>query len=179
MGGQWRRVSRCQVKAGDCYHFLAEEALGERGENGKLRFPNNPATSKNTQLIAAAVTCGFRLADQGGFRDTIEETDKGPLRRVEWMIDGSSRGQFRTVKQGVEEIEFPEFRERYESDEWCHENPDHPITHLAWGFRAHSLYVDSVKVSKPCALIRKGNQTAIIHPDLPEEKKRKLLSFFK
>ena len=167
------------MKPGDSYHYIAEEALGEKGENGKFRFPVNPATSATTQLVSAAVTCGFKLADPGGFHHTIEQTDKGPLRRIEWMIDGSSRGQFRTVKNGVEEIEFPEFRSRYESDEWCRENPDHPITHLAWAFRAFTLYGDSVRQSKPSALIRKGNQTAIIHPDLPEDKKRKLLSFFK
>ena len=167
------------MKPGDSFHYVAEEALGEKGENGKFRFAVNPATSLTTQLMAAAVTCGFKLAESCKFQHTIEQTDKGPLRRIEWMIDGKSRAHFRTVKNGVEEIEFPEFRARYESDAWCRENPDHPITHLAWAFRAFTLYGDSVRQSKPAALIRKGNQTAIIHPDLPDDKKRKLLSFFK
>lgn len=167
------------MKPGDSFHYIAEEAIGEKAENGKIRFPVNPATSTTTQLIAAAVTCGFKLHESGGFQYTIEQTEKGPLRRIEWIIDGASRAHFRTVKNGVEEIEFPEFRSRYESDEWCRENPDHPITHLAWAFRAFRLYGDSVRQAKPAALIRKGNQTAIIHPDLPEDKKRKLLSFLK
>ena len=134
------------MKPGDSFHYVAEEALGEKGENGRFRFAVNPATSLTTQLMAAAVTCGFKLAESCEFQHTIEQTDKGPLRRIEWMIDGKSRAHFRTVKNGVEEIEFPEFRARQ---------------------------------SKPAALIRKGNQTAIIHPDLPDDKKRKLLSFFK
>ena len=167
------------MKPGDSFHYIAEEAVGEKAENGKFRFPLNPATSPTTQLIAAAVTCGFKLNGSGGFQYTIEQTEKGPLRRIEWIIDGASRANFRTLKNGVEEIEFPEFRSRYESDEWCRENPDHPITHLAWAFRAFRIYGNSVRQSKPAALIRKGNQTAIIHPDLPEEKKRKLLSFLK
>lgn len=179
MGGERRCLSLRQVKPGDSFHYIAEQALGEKSENGKVRFPGNPATSPTTQLVAAAVTCGFRLSENCGFQHTIEQTDKGPLRRIEWMIDGSSRAHFRTVKFGVEELEFTEFRSRYESDEWCQENPDHPITHLAWAFRAFSLFGDSVRKSKPCALIRRGNQTAIIHPDLPDDKKRKLLSFFK
>jgi len=158
------------------FHWVAETATAEQ-EQGRTRFANNPLNSPNTQLIAAALTSGFRLVEPGGFRDTIEQSDAGPQRRVEWFIDGESRGIFRTPE--LEEIEFPEFRRRFESEQWCLANPDHPIAFLRWAFRAHSALRDRIRTFKPAALIRRGNRQVTIPANLPDDKRAKLLSFLK
>jgi hypothetical protein len=165
------------MKNGTSFHWLTEEAPAEPTDQGKVRFANNPLTSPNTQLIAAALTCGFKLLEPGGFRDTVEQTERGPVRRVEWFIDGASRGFFNTPQLGEENLEFPEFRRRYESEQWCLENPDHPISFLRWAFQAHGQLRDKIRELKPAALIRRGNRQVILPDTLPAEKRAKLLSF--
>ncbi len=166
------------MQSGTTFHWIAEEAAGKQQPDGKLTFANNPMVSPNTQLIAAALTSGFRLVDPGGYRDTVEQTEAGPVRRVEWFIDGASRGSFRTPA-GVEEVEFPEFRRRYESEDWCLANPDHPIAFLRWAFRAHGHLRDRIRTLKPAALIRKGNRQVTIPDGLPEPKRQQLLSYLR
>ena len=166
------------MQSGTTFHWMAEEAKGERLADGKLTFANNPMVSPNTQLVAAALTSGFRLVDAGGFRDTVEQSERGPVRRVEWFIDGASRGGFRT-HAGAEEIEFPEFRRRYESEEWCLANPDHPIAFLRWAFRAHGQLRDRIRTLKPAALIRRGNRQVTIPDGLPETQRRQLLDYLR
>lgn len=166
------------MQSGTTFHWVAEEATGQKQDNGKVSFANNPMVSPNTQLVAAALTSGFKLVEPGGFRDTVEQTERGPLRRVEWFIDGASRGKFR---QGAtsEDIEFPEFRRRYESEEWCLANPDHPIAFLRWAFRAHGLLRDRIRSLKPAALVRRGNRQVTIPDGLPEDKRRQLLDYLR
>ena len=163
------------MQTSSSFHWLTEQSLAEQTPEGKARFANNPLTSPNTQLIAAALTSGFRLVEPGGFRDTVESTDKGPLRRVEWFIDGASRATFRSP--APEEIEFPEFRRRYESEEWCLANPDHPIAFLRWTFRAHGQLRDRVRQLKPATLLRRGNRQVTIPAGFPETKRQQLLSY--
>ena len=129
--------------------------------------------------MAAALTSGFRLVEPGGFRDTVEQTEGGPVRRVEWFVDGASRGVFHTPTLGSEEIEFPEFRRRFESEEWCLANPHHPIAFLRWAFRVHAQLRDRIRELKPAALLRRGNRQVTIPAGLPEDKRQQLLSFLK
>jgi hypothetical protein len=166
------------MQSGTTFHWIAEEAKAQPLADGKLTFANNPMVSPNTQLIAAALTSGFKLVDPGGYRDTVEQAESGPVRRVEWFIDGASRGSFRT-HTGSEEIEFPEFRRRYESEDWCVANPDHPIAFLRWAFRAHGHLRDRIRTLKPAALIRKGNRQVTIPDGLPEPKRQQLLSYLR
>ncbi|MBE2180216.1 MAG: hypothetical protein IAE97_07065 [Chthoniobacterales bacterium] len=163
------------MKSGFTYHWVAEESRGE--QNGqKVSFANNPMVSPNTQLIASALISGFKLVEPGGFRDTVEQTDRGPVRRVEWFIDGGSRATFRTAA-GSEDIEFPEFRRRYESEDWCLANPDHPIAFMRWAFRAHGQLRDRIRTLKPAALIRRGNRHITVPDGLPADKRLQLLKF--
>jgi hypothetical protein len=165
------------MQNGTSFHWIAEEAKAEQTAEGKIRFANNPLNSTNTQLVAAALTSGFNLVEPGGFRDTVEQTERGPLRRVEWFIDGASRGTFKTPSLGDEEIEFPEFRRRFESEDWCLANPHHPIAFLRWAFRAHGQLRDRIRELKPAALLRRGNRQVTIPAGLPEDKRQKLLSY--
>jgi hypothetical protein len=167
------------MKEGSSFHWVAEEAVGQSVQGGKLRFANNPLSSHNTQLIAASLVSGFKLTEPGGYRDTIEETPAGPLRRVEWFIDGASRGSFILAEGADESIEFPEFRRRFESEEWCLANPDHPIAFMRWSFRALGQLRDRIRELKPAALIRRGNRQVTLPHDLPADKREQLLSFLK
>jgi len=165
------------MKTGDTFHWIVEKAKGEK--NGqKLTFSNNPMTSFNTQLIACALVSGFKLIDPGGFRDTVEQTDDGAVRRVEWYIDGASKATF-TTNTGEEQVEFPVFRQRFESEQWCLDNPDHPISFMRWSFRAHATLRDHIRTLKPAALIRRGNKCITVPEGLSDEKRLKLLSFLK
>jgi len=165
------------ITNGTSFHWISEQAEAEQTPQGRVRFANNPLNSPNTQLIAAALTSGFRLVEPGGFRDTIEQTDAGPLRRVEWFIDGASRGVFRSPEP--EKIEFPEFRRRFESEEWCIANSDHPIAFLRWAFRAHGDLRDRIRTLKPAALVRRGNRQVTLPADISDDKRAKLLSYLR
>lgn len=167
------------MKEGISFHWLTEEAVGETTEGGKLRFANNPLSSHNTQLIAGALVSGFKLMEPGGYRDTIEQSERGPVRRVEWFIDGSTRGVFQTPQCGEECLEFPEFRRRFESEDWCMANCDHPIAFMRWSFRALGQLRDRIRELKPAALIRRGNRQVTLPHNLPADKRETLLSFLK
>jgi hypothetical protein len=159
------------------FHWVADEAVGETSAKGRTRFANNPRTSETSQLIAAALTSGFRLVEPGGFRDTIEQTERGLVRRVEWFIDGASRAAFRCGEP--EEIEFPEFRRRFQSEAWCQENPDHPIAFLRWTFRTYGELQARFAEMKPASLLRRGNRQVILPADTPEEHRQKLLAYLR
>ena len=166
------------LKPGDSYHYLTETCLGETDPNGRVRYGNNPLNASNTRLIAHALTSGFRLVEPGGFRDTVEQTEKGPLRKVEWFIDGSSKGLFVTA-EGREEIDFSEFQKRYQSEQWCIEHSHHPISFMRWADRAHSELRDKIRAMTPAAILRRGRKMVTIPADLPADKKNQLLSYLK
>ena len=167
------------MKPGATYHWISEESRGETTSEGKVRFANNPLTSGNTQLISAALVSGFRLMEPSGYRDTVEQSPDGPIRRVEWVIDGATRGNFKTRPLGDEEIEFPEFKRRYESEEWCLAHSDHPIAFLKWAFRSHGELRNRIRELKPATLIRRGNQQVTLPHNINPQKREKLLSFLK
>lgn len=166
------------LKPGDSYHYLTEASLGETTKDGRVRYANNPLNAANTRLIADALTSGFRLVEPGGFRDTVEQTDKGPLRKVEWFIDGKSRGIFVTA-EGREEIDFQEFRRRYQSEEWCLEHQHHPIAFMRWSARHLGLLRDQIRALTPAAVLRRGKRSVTIPANLPQDKKEKLLNYLK
>jgi hypothetical protein len=166
------------LKPGDSYHYLTATSLGETTKDGRVRYANNPLNASNTRLIADALTSGFRLLEVGGYRDTVEQTDKGPLRKVEWYIDGSSKGLFVTAA-GREEIDFEEFRRRYQSEQWCLEHCHHPIAFMRWSARHLSELRDKIRDLTPAAVLRRGHRSVTIPANLPQDKKEKLLSYLK
>jgi hypothetical protein len=166
------------LKPGDSYHYLTEVAYGEKGEDGRIRYANNPLNSSNTSLVRWALVSGLKLLKEGSFRDTIEQTDKGPLRKTEWFFDGASRAIFVTA-EGREEIDFEEFKRRYDSHAWCLEHCHHPIAFMRFGDLALPELRDEVRKKTPDALIRRGNRSVTIPANLPQDKREKLLSYIK
>ena len=130
-----------------------------------------PLKSPNTDLIGAWLAVGGQLLDEENFHDTVEETTDGVKRQVIWSVKGDV---FASVNG--EDVSFEEFRTRWLSDEWRAANPLHWIT-IQRAQRDHTIALKTwLQTQKPCALIRKGKRCLMIHPDLSEEKKAKLLA---
>jgi hypothetical protein len=88
-----------------------------------------PLKSDFTQMVAAALICGFKFASDKPLLDTLEEVDGQPRRSVTWSFDGGTKAAFRNDLQEAV-MELAEFRKCYESLDWCRANPDHPIAYL-------------------------------------------------
>jgi hypothetical protein len=130
-----------------------------------------PLKSPNTDLIGAWLAVGGQLLDEENFHDTVEETADGIKRQVVWSVKGDVLATI-----GDEQVTFEEFRRRWLSDEWRAANPLHWIT-IQRAQRDYTVQLKTwLQTQKPCALIRKGKRVAVIHPDLPEDKKAKLLA---
>jgi phage FluMu gp28-like protein len=122
-------------------------------------------------LIGAWLAVGGQLLDEENFHDTVEETTDGVKRQVIWSVKGDVPARI-----NGEEVNFEEFRRRWLSDEWRAQNPLHWIT-IQRAQRDHTVALKTwLQTQKPCALIRKGNRYAVIHPDLAPERKAKILS---
>ena len=77
---------------------------------------------------------------------------------------------------GPESVTFSEFRRRWMSATWCEENSDHPISYMRL-FRDNGAKMKTwIKTLKPAVLIRRGQRVAVIHPDVSEAKKAKILA---
>jgi hypothetical protein len=130
-----------------------------------------PLKSPNTDLIGAWLAVGGQLLDEENFHDTVEETSDGVKRQVVWSVKGDVPAMV-----GDEEVSFEEFRRRWLSDEWRAQNPKHWIS-IQRAQRDFTVTLKTwLQTQKPCAIIRKGNRCVVIHPDLAEDKKAKLLA---
>jgi len=136
-----------------------------------IRDNLSPLKSPNTDLIGAWLAVGGQLLDEENFHDTVEETTDGVKRQVIWSVKGDVFARI-----GNEEVSFEEFRRRWLSDEWRADNPTHWIS-IQRAQRDFTVTLKTwLQTQKPCALIRKGKRCVVIHPDLSEDKKAKLLA---
>ena len=130
-----------------------------------------PLKSPNTDLIGAWLAVGGQLLDEENFQDPVVETRDGVKRQVVWSVKGDV-----PAVVGDEEVSFEEFRRRWLSEEWRAQNPKHWIS-IQRAQRDFTVTLKTwLQTQKPCALIRKGNRCVVIHPDLAEDKKAKLLA---
>lgn len=145
-----------------------------------LRDNESPLKSPNTRIVAGALACGGKFANDKPLLDTVEQVpdDDGgskPQRTVTWVMDGEPSIEFRPDFK-AETIGFEEFKDRFEDLEWCMANPDHPISYL----RAYSDMMnrlrDKVRTMKPMLLVRKGRRSALIPADATPERKEEILS---
>lgn len=117
----------------------------------------------NTRLVAAAITSGILPISGGGFySDTVEDKGDGNIRRqVTWCLNGKATAHFKPDFK-EETIDFNEFRDRFDSLEWCEANPNHPISYMRGYVEHHMRFVDKIKTQRPMMLIRKGKRTAVV-----------------
>jgi len=120
-----------------------------------------PTKSRNTLLVAATLASGGIFATENAFSDTVENLPEGPKRTCTWLMDGALKMRFEPIPE-AEEITFGEFKKRYESQEWCEANPNHPIAYMRAADEHHRRLVDKIKTLKPMLLIRKGKRIAIV-----------------
>ena len=139
-----------------------------------LRDDQPPLQSDLTQLVAAALVCGFEFANDKPLLDTLEEVDGEPRRSVTWSFDGASKAVFRPFKEGT--VDLTEFRKCFDSPDWCQANPDHPIAYLRAFSDALSSLRNELRTRKPLLLIRRGRRFALIPQDADPARKAQLLS---
>lgn len=133
----------------------------------------HPLSSPNTHAVAAALTSGGSLADQG-YLDTIEEGYDGkPRRTVVWLLK-ESQIEFKSV--AAETISQSEFLRRWNDREWIKANPDHPISFIrAYQENLASLR-DQIKGASPTIKVTRGGRSAFIPAKATEAERQKLLS---
>ncbi|MCB1089044.1 MAG: hypothetical protein KDM63_18560, partial [Verrucomicrobiae bacterium] len=117
---------------------------------------------------------GAKLAGEKPLVDTIEEIDGEARRTATWSVDGGSEIAFRPGFS-AEIIDFAEFRRRFEDDDWCRANPDHPIAYLRAFADTLADFREQLRGRKPAFLIRNGKRFAVIPQDADPEKKREIL----
>ena len=131
----------------------------------------HPLKSPNTDIVSAWLTCGGSLLKEDPYSWTVEDTPEGPKQTMTYHIDGDL-----PVSIQGEAIEFQEFRKRWLDSDWCRANDEHLISYLRL-FRDNSVKFKAwIKEAKPAVLIRRGSRVAVIHPDLPEARKAKILA---
>lgn len=144
-----------------------------------------PARSPNTVLIAAAIACGLRFADERPFLHTLEPLPDGATRRkCIWTLDGSFAAPFRWVEiEGngrlvprEERVNFATFRARFEDPAWCRDHPDHPIAYVRAAFEQHKRFLDDLKTVPPHIVVRfSDDRFALVPADATPEKRAEIL----
>jgi len=139
-----------------------------------------PMKSRNTSMIAGAITSGFEFATDKAFFDTVEDVGGTPKRTVTWLMNAAKTVRFVPIPK-EEEITFTEFKRRFLSQEWCEANPDHPISYMRGIIENKGGLVDKIKTLMPMLLLRKGKRVAIVPSGNDEASKtlrEKILSIF-
>jgi hypothetical protein len=139
-----------------------------------------PMKSRNTSMIAGAITSGFEFATEKAFSDTVEDVGGTPKRTVTWLMNAAKTVRFVPIPK-EEEITFTEFKRRFLSQEWCVTNPDHPISYMRGIIENKGGLVDKIKTLMPMLLLRKGKRVAIVPSGNDEASKtlrEKILSIF-
>jgi hypothetical protein len=135
---------------------------------------NQPLASLESASAVAAMTAGYRLVDGKqvkNFEDYIEDAaDETMIRETVWVFDDSATANF-----GDERLPLEAFLVRFRDLEWCKANPEHPIAYLRHAHENLSKFRDHFRKHRPMILLRKGQRTLKIRPDLTPEEKAKWL----
>lgn len=142
-----------------------------RGTIALVRDDVDPRKSTNTTLIGAALAAGADFADKKALSDSVDAAGK---RQVTWSMNGDRKMHF-VPNFDEEQITFAEFRRRFESLEWCEQNPDHPIAYLRAYRDQMNRLRDKLKTMQPMARIQKGKRIALIPADATEAQRAKIL----
>jgi hypothetical protein len=119
-----------------------------------------PGKSFNTDIIAAWLTSGGALIKRGGFQHFVDEAGKTHVR---WIVNCDV-----LAKVDGEDIDFDEFRKRFESIDWCSANPDSDISWMR-GYRDNAR--DLKRFARSAAVgISRGDARSfgVVYPDSPD-----------
>jgi hypothetical protein len=135
-----------------------------------LEDHEQPGKSFNTDLIAAWIMSGGALVKRGGFQ---QFTDQDGKLHVRWIVNCDVHAKIDGAN-----IEFDEFRKRFEDLEWCKAHPDSDISWMR-AFRDNSR--DLKRFAKSAAVgIARGNARTfgVVYPDSPEWLKQEFQARF-
>jgi hypothetical protein len=121
----------------------------------------------------AALTAGYPLLDGKevkNFEDYVEDTPEGVVRETIWAFDDTKPADFAGQPWPLQA-----FLEKFHDSAWCSENADHPIAYLRHQHDNVMKFRDHFRKHKPMILLRRGQRTLKIRPDLTEEEKAKWL----
>ncbi len=108
-----------------------------------------PLLSYNTQIAAAALSCGFGLIGEKAFLDSTELLDDGAQRReVSWVFSGKDKVDF---GDGEGPITFNTFTIRMRDTDWCEANPGHPVAKMAAQARKAWQLLNKLALKAPSA----------------------------
>jgi hypothetical protein len=129
-----------------------------------------PGKSFNTDIIAAWLTSGGALVGRGGFQHFVDEAGKAHVR---WIVNCEV-----LAKVDGKDIDFDEFRKRFEDLDWCKSNQDSDI---AWmrGYRDNARDLKRFAKSAAVGISRKeGGTFGVVYPDSPEWLKQEFQARF-
>jgi hypothetical protein len=129
-----------------------------------------PGKSFNTDIIAAWLTSGGALIERGGFQHFVDEAGQAHVR---WIVNCDV-----LAKVDGEDIDFDEFRKRFENLEWCKANADSDISWMR-GYRDNARDLKRFAKSAAVGISRKNGRTfGICYPDSPEWLKQEFQARF-
>lgn len=135
-----------------------------------LEDHEQPGKSFNTDLIAAWITSGGALVKRGGFQ---QFTDQDGKLHVRWIVNCDVH-----AKIDGADLEFDEFRKRFEDLEWCKAHPDSDISWMR-AFRDNSRDLKRFAKSAAVGIARgNGRSFGVVYPDSPEWLKQEFQARF-
>jgi len=133
----------------------------------------HPLSSPNTHAVAASLTCGGTLAENG-YLDTIEQGPDGkPRRTVVWLMK-SSEIAFNAF--AGEKISQAEFLKRWSDRTWILDNPDHPIAFMKCLMENVNSLRNEIKNASSTIKVTRGGRAAFIPANATEAERQKLLA---
>jgi hypothetical protein len=133
----------------------------------------HPLSSANTHAVAAALTSGGSLGENG-YLDTIEQGNDGkPRRTVVWLLKDAEI-EFRAF--AGEKVSQVDFLKRYQDREWIAANPDHPISYMKCLMENVNSLRDQIKNASPTIKVTRGGRAAYIPANATEVERQKLLA---
>jgi hypothetical protein len=135
---------------------------------------DQPLASIEGASAVAAMTAGYRLVDGKqvkNFEDYIEDAADGTMiRETVWVFDDAHVAEIAGERLPLEAF-FIKFRDL----DWCKANSEHPIAYLRHAHENLSKFRDHFRKHRPMILLRKGQRTLKIRPDLTPDEKAKWL----
>jgi len=134
---------------------------------------DSPLSSLEGASAIAALTAGYRLIDGKqikNFEDYIETVGGETVRETLWAFDDAAPAEV-----GGETLPLETFLARFRDLEWCNANASHPIAYLRHGHENLEKFRAHFRKHKPMILLRRGQRTLKIRPDLTPEEKAKWL----
>lgn len=135
-----------------------------------LEDNESPGKSFNTDIIAAWLTSGGALVQRGGFQHFVDEAGKAHVR---WIVNCDVLATL-----DGQEIDFDEFRKRFEDLDWCKANPTSDISWMR-GYRDNARDLKRFAKSSAVGVSRKSGGTfGVVYPNSPEWLKQEFQARF-